>query len=70
VEWVAAEAVVVWGGGGGAGGGWGRGLGGGTAEGPGGECVCPKCKYCEPHQLGSPCYERKCPKCGEAMMRE
>ena len=47
----------------------GRGLGGGFAQGPGGECRCPNCGYVESHQLGIPCYNKKCPKCGAAMTR-
>jgi len=56
--------------GGGAGQGGGRGLGGGVAAGPGGYCVCPNCGEKVTHQLGSPCYDQKCPKCGTAMTRE
>ena len=51
-------------------GGGGRGLGGGSAAGPGGYCVCPNCGEKAAHQLGNPCYEQKCPKCGTAMTRE
>jgi hypothetical protein len=51
-------------------GGGGRGLGGGTAAGPGGYCVCPNCGEKVSHQLGTPCYEQKCPKCGTALTRE
>jgi len=47
-----------------------RGSGGGTAAGPGGSCVCPNCGERADHQLGSPCYEQKCPKCGTTMTRE
>ena len=50
--------------------GGGRGLGGGVAAGPGGYCVCPNCGEKAAHQLGSPCYDQKCPKCGTAMTRE
>ena len=46
-----------------------RGLGGGFARGPGGECLCPNCGHQEPHQLGEPCYIKKCPKCDAPMMR-
>ena len=47
-----------------------RGLGGGFAQqGPGGECRCPSCNYKESHQLGVPCYNKKCPKCGAPMTR-
>ena len=48
----------------------GRGLGGGAAAGPGGYCVCPNCGEKMSHQLGTPCYEQKCPKCGTALTRE
>ena len=47
-----------------------RGLGGGTAAGPGGYCLCPNCGEKVVHQLGTPCYEQKCPKCGTALTRE
>ena len=57
--------------GGGQGQGSGRqGRGGGFAAGPGGNCVCPNCGERAPHQLGVPCYDQKCPKCGAAMTRE
>ena len=47
----------------------GRGLGGGFARGPDGKCRCPNCGYEEPHQLGVPCYNKKCPKCDSPMTR-
>jgi len=52
----------------------GRGFGGGGrmggfAEGPSGNCICPKCGYKESHQTGVPCYQKKCPKCGSPMTR-
>jgi hypothetical protein len=47
----------------------GRGQGGGVAQGPGGECLCPNCNYREQHQIGVPCYNKKCPKCGAPMTR-
>ena len=49
--------------------GQGRGLGGGFTQGPDGECRCPNCNYTESHQLGVPCYNKKCPKCGAPMTR-
>ncbi|MFP3913087.1 MAG: hypothetical protein ACLFUT_13515 [Desulfobacteraceae bacterium] len=55
---------------GGQAGGGGRGRGGGFGAGPGGSCVCPNCGEKTAHQLGTPCYEQKCPKCGTAMTRE
>ena len=42
----------------------------GFAAGPGGFCVCPKCGYKEQHQVGMPCYQKKCPRCGSPMTRE
>jgi hypothetical protein len=63
--------------GGGHGGGGGRGqgrgpgrMGGSKAAGPGGYCICPNCEHRLPHQVGQPCYERKCPRCGTTMTRE
>ena len=44
-----------------------RGLGGGFARGPDRECICPNCGHHELHQIGVPCYSRKCPKCGAPM---
>ena len=49
--------------------GGGRGRGGGFAAGPGGDCVCPNCGERISHQLGTPCYEQQCPKCGTTMTR-
>jgi predicted DNA-binding protein (UPF0251 family) len=51
--------------------GMGQGLGrqGGTAQGPGGKCKCPKCGYEEEHSIGTPCYQKKCPKCKTPMTR-
>lgn len=50
----------------------GRGMGGGNrpGSGPGGNCVCLKCKLSVPHRAGVPCSEVKCPKCGETMVKE
>ena len=47
-----------------------RGQGRGFAAGPGGTCICPNCGEKAPHQLGTPCYEQRCPKCKTAMTRE
>lgn len=30
-------------------------------------CVCPKCKYEEPHERGKPCNIKNCPKCDTPM---
>jgi predicted Fe-Mo cluster-binding NifX family protein len=45
-------------------------MGGPLAAGPGGYCVCPQCGHKEPHQVGVPCLQKRCPKCGTAMVRE
>jgi len=31
------------------------------------ECVCPNCKFTQPHQRGIPCIQVKCPKCDTLM---
>ena len=51
------------------GGGRGRGRMGGFAAGPGGSCVCPRCRYSTPHVVGTPCYQQTCPRCGSRMTR-
>jgi len=52
-------------------GGPGRGrMGGPLAGGAGGACLCPKCGHREPHEIGVPCMQKQCPKCGTAMTRE
>ncbi len=45
---------------------------GGNRAGAGasGNCVCPGCGTKVPHQRGVPCYNTKCPKCGNGMVRE
>ena len=45
-------------------------MGGPLAAGPGGSCICPKCGYKVQHQVGIPCYQKKCPKCRSPMTRE
>ncbi|MFC1863097.1 hypothetical protein ACFL1Z_04065 [Thermodesulfobacteriota bacterium] len=47
----------------------GGGMGGGRGLGPGGDCVCPGCGNSVPHKRGTPCFEVKCPKCGQYMNR-
>ncbi len=47
----------------------GRGRMQGFAEGPGGSCKCPECGYETAHIVGTPCVDRKCPKCGKMMTR-
>jgi predicted Fe-Mo cluster-binding NifX family protein len=54
----------------GMGGGKGGRMGGPVAAGPGGYCVCPQCGHKEPHEVGIPCAQKQCPKCGAAMVRE
>jgi len=51
--------------------GGGRGRMGGTqaGAGPGGQCVCPSCGATVAHQVGIPCYQMSCPKCGAKMVR-
>ncbi len=49
--------------------GGGQGRGGGIGAGPGGDCICSNCGERVPHQLGTPCFEQECPKCGAAMTR-
>jgi len=43
---------------------------GGMALGPGGECMCPRCKYTILHKGGVPCVKEKCPRCGSGMIRK
>jgi len=50
--------------------GGGRGRGGGFAAGPGGDCVCTSCGERVANQTATPCFERKCPKCGAIMTRQ
>jgi Zn finger protein HypA/HybF involved in hydrogenase expression len=46
-------------------------MGGSRAgAGPGGECMCPKCGTTVTHDVGTPCYFMKCPKCGSKMVRK
>jgi len=60
----------------GAGPGTGRGRGagqgrrGGGGIGIGGNCVCPSCGATVPHQVGIPCNQINCPKCGNKMIRQ
>lgn len=42
----------------------------GQGYGPGGDCVCPNCGYTTPHQVGSPCYNVKCPTCKTGLIRK
>ncbi len=37
--------------------------------GPSGNCVCPSCGASVPHQVGVPCYDLACPRCGVKMVR-
>jgi rubrerythrin len=38
--------------------------------GPIGFCICRKCGYRKIHQVGIPCREEQCPKCGMSLKRE
>jgi hypothetical protein len=38
--------------------------------GPSGDCVCLGCGATKPHEPGVACREKRCPKCGRAMVRE
>jgi len=42
----------------------------GSALGPGGICICEKCKYEQPHKTGIPCNKIKCPECKSRMIRK
>jgi hypothetical protein len=44
--------------------------GGPFVAGPSGFCVCLRCGQREPHELGVPCVQKRCPKCGTVMTRE
>ena len=40
------------------------------ADGPGGNCICPKCGEIVPHDRAEPCNEVGCPKCDTTMIRD
>lgn len=50
--------------------GLGRNAGNKAGSGPAGNCICPNCGHKVKHTRGSPCYNRKCPKCGTDMIKE
>ncbi|HUV02285.1 MAG TPA: hypothetical protein VMW67_02385 [Desulfobacteria bacterium] len=50
-------------------GGQGRGRMGGSGLGPGEDCRCPQCGYTMLHQVGVPCFQQTCPKCGSKLVR-
>lgn len=60
----------------GRGNGRGRRRAGGSGQGDGfgsdldGNCICSICGFKVPRQLGLPCHEMNCPKCGGVMGRE
>lgn len=37
---------------------------------PNGECVCVKCGYESPKNLGIRCIDERCPKCGAILLRK
>lgn len=39
------------------------------SAGPGGICICNSCGFEEPHQRGTPCSSKNCPKCKSPMTR-
>jgi len=45
-------------------------MGGPQTAGPEGNCFCLQCGHREPHERGTPCYHKVCPKCGGQMGRE
>jgi hypothetical protein len=47
----------------------GRGAGNKPGSGPGGMCVCPSCGEKIAHQIGQPCMDLTCPKCGTRMVK-
>ena len=47
----------------------GRGMGEGVGLGPSGYCKCPNCDYTVSHDIGVPCNQQICPKCGMLMIR-
>lgn len=50
---------------------WGSGgMGMGMGMGGDGDCFCPSCGNVVPYQVGTPCYNIKCPKCGTMMVRQ
>lgn len=38
--------------------------------GPGGKCICPKCRTRVPHRLRVRCADERCPICDARMLRE
>jgi predicted Fe-Mo cluster-binding NifX family protein len=45
-------------------------MGGTSSAGPSGVCVCPQCGHSEPHERGTPCTQKQCPKCGTPLNRQ
>ena len=46
------------------------GVGWEVGAGPGGVCICLRCKKEVKHATGTPCSEMKCPDCGASMARK
>lgn len=43
---------------------------GSSGLGPSGICICVKCGYTSPKEMGVPCMDSKCPECGAVLFRE
>jgi len=48
----------------------GRGSGGFRSEEMPANCICPNCGLIVPQQLGLPCFQTRCARCGSALVRQ